>query len=404
MGVLALLLAAQPAQAQLLRGLLDTTSSNGVLGNGVLGTGVTIGTTAPGSGVLGTGLTLGTTGTGVLGTGVTVGTTGPGDGLLGTGVTVGTTTNSGGVLGTGVTVGTTNPGSGILGTGLVLGTTGTDGRGVPGTPGGGTGVTVTLNPRNDAPIDGGATGSNLDLAARLARLEQRLSVAVPDFPLRGTDTIQAGVPVASGANAVAAGYGASATGNGATALGGRASAAGDGSVAVGHEASAAQANAIAIGSGVRTTRAGQVAIGNAQSTYTMAGLGSATSLAAQSGETRFVTSDASGNLATSAYGPGSIAALDGRVGTLEASVGRLQRDMRGAYQGTAIALALAGAVLPAGKNFAISTSFGTYHGETGFGASGVARVSENLFVSGGVGVGTSGQSNVAGRGGLTYAW
>ena len=136
----------------------------------------------------------------------------------------------------------------------------------------------------------------------------------------------------------------------------------------------------------------------------MAGIASAASRIAQSGDTQFVTSDASGNLATSAYGPSNIAALDGRVSTLEASVGRLQRDMRGAYQGTAIALALAGAVLPAGKNFAVSTNFGTYHGETGFGASGVARISDNLFVSGGVGFGTSGQSNVAGRGGLTYAW
>ncbi len=136
----------------------------------------------------------------------------------------------------------------------------------------------------------------------------------------------------------------------------------------------------------------------------MAGLGSAESQAAQSGPTQFVTTDANGNLATSSYGPSSIAALDGRVGALEASVGRLQRDVRGAYQGTAIALALTGAVLPAGKNFAVSTSFGTSHGETGFGASGIARISDNLFISGGVGVSTSGQANVAGRGGLTLAW
>ncbi len=44
-----------------------------------------------------------------------------------------------------------------------------------------------------------------------------------------------------------------------------------------------------------------------------------------------------GNLATSGYGPSHIAALDGRVGNLETTVSQLQRDMRGAYQGTAIA-------------------------------------------------------------------
>ncbi|MEH3063416.1 MAG: hypothetical protein PGN33_11930 [Methylobacterium radiotolerans] len=74
---------ATPAQAQLLRGALDTTT------NGILGTGLTIGTSSPGSGVLGTGLNVGTTNGGLLGTGVTVGTTNPGTGVLGTGVNVG---------------------------------------------------------------------------------------------------------------------------------------------------------------------------------------------------------------------------------------------------------------------------------------------------------------------------
>ncbi len=48
-------------------------------------------------------------------------------------------------------------------------------------------------------------------------------------------------------------------------------------------------------------------------------------------------------------------------------------------------------MLPEGKNFAVSTNFGTYRGETGFGASGVARITDNVFVSGGIGLGTSGQ-------------
>ncbi len=76
--------------------------------------------------------------------------------------------------------------------------------------------------------------------------------------------------------------------------------------------------------------------------------------------------------------------------------------MRSAFRGTVIAMSLAGAVLPAGKTFAISANFGTYHGTTGFGASGVARLIENLYASGVVGVG--GGTNVGGRGGLTLAW
>lgn len=399
-----------PAQAQLLRGLLDTTS-----GAGVLGTGITVGTTGPGDGILGTGLVVGTTGTtGVLGTGATVGTTGPGTGVLGTGVTVGTT-GSGSVLGTGVTVGTTRPGDGLLGTGLTLGTAGTPvsvpggggipgGGGTPGLPGGPT-TASPPPPSQVVTIDSGGGGATYgDLVLRLSRLEQRAAGTMQDVPLRGTDTSRTGAPTATGPDALAGGHGASAGGGGSTALGTGANAAGTGSVAVGRGASAAQTDTVAIGAGARTSRAGQVALGTARNSYTMAGLGSADSRAAQSGSTQFVTTDAGGNLATSPYGPSSIAALDGRVGALEASVGRLQRDVRGAYQGTAIALALTGAVLPAGKSFAVSTSFGTYHGETGFGASGIARISDNLFVSGGVGVSTSGQANVAGRGGLTLAW
>lgn len=417
-GTILLASAAGPAQAQLLRGLLDTGS-----GSGVLGTGLTVGTTAPGGGVLGTGLTVGTTGS-LLGTGVTVGSTNPGDGVLGTGVTVGTSA-PGGALSTGVVVGTTGPGDGLLGTGLTLGTTTATGPGggptgqplgPTGQPLGPTGQPLgptrpTTGPGEVITIDSGGPGANFgDIALRLSRLEQQMGAPL-DVPLRGTDTSQAGTPRATGQDAVAGGHGAAASGNGATALGSGANAAGDGSVALGRNASATQAGSVAIGTGARTSRAGQVALGSEQSTYTMAGIASSASRAAQSGATQFITTDAAGNLAASGYGPGNIAALEGRVdalggrvGALESSVGRLQREMRGAYQGTAIALALTGAVLPAGKTFAVSTSFGTYRGETGFGASGVARVSDNLFVSGGVGFSTSGQANVAGRGGLTLAW
>ena len=409
-----------PARAQLLRGLLDSDP-----GTGVLGTGLTLGTTSPGTGILGTGLSVSTTGTGgLLGTGVTVGTTNPGNGALGTGVTVGAT-GTAGVLGTGVAVGTTRPGDGLLGTGVTLGTTtatvpsgGPTGLplGPSGQPLGSAGQPLgptasTTRPGEVVTIDSGGTGAFGDLPLRLSKLEQQVSGVIRGLPLRGTDTSQGGPPRATGQDALAGGHGASAAGAGATALGTGASAAGDGSIAVGRNASAAQADAVAIGAGARTTRAGQVALGTAQSSYTMAGLASAASRNAQSGPTQFVTTDAAGNLAAAGYGPASIAALDGRVdaldgrvGTLESSVGRLQRDMRGAYQGTAIALALTGAVLPAGKAFAVSTSFGTYRGETGFGASGVARLTDNLFVSGGVGFSTSGQANVAGRGGLTLAW
>ncbi len=90
-----------------------------------------------------------------------------------------------------------------------------------------------------------------------------------------------------------------------------------------------------------------------------------------------MTTDAAGNLAASSYGPASLDAMNNRIGSLEGSVAnlqvatvRLQRDVRSAFQGTAIALSLAGAVLPEGKTYAVSANFGAYHGETAFGATG----------------------------------
>ena len=220
-----------------------------------------------------------------------------------------------------------------------------------------------------------------------------------------------GFASATADNATALGRSANASGTGATAVGVNTTAQGTDSVAVGRAAQATQDNAVAIGAGTATTRANQVAVGTSRQTYTLAGLPSAQSTAAQSGPTNFVTTDAAGNLATSSYGPASLDALSSRIGTIEGNVAglqaatmRLQRDMRTAFQGTAIALSLAGAVLPEGKTYAVSANFGAFHGESAFGATGTARISDNLFASAGIGIATSGRSNVGARGGVTMAW
>ena len=216
---------------------------------------------------------------------------------------------------------------------------------------------------------------------------------------------------ATAENATALGRSASATGSGATAVGVDARAQGTGSVAVGQGAQAAHDNAVALGAGVATTRANQVAIGASSQTYTLAGLASAQSLATQSGPTGFVSTDANGNLAVSSFGPANLNAMNGRIGNLEASVAglqaatlQIQRDVRSAFQGTAIALALSGAVLPEGKAYAVSANFGTYRGQGAFGAAGTARIGDNLYASGGIGFAVNGPSNIGGRGGITLAW
>ncbi len=425
---------ATPARAQLLRGTLDTTT-NGILGTGltvgtsspgsgvlgtglnvgtttggsVLGTGVTVGTTAPGSGVLGTGLNVGTTGGGVLGTGVLVGTTGPGDGLLGTGLTLGTA----GGTGTG--------GCGTCGGG---GGTGGGGTGGGGTGGGGTGGGSN---QGIYIITGNVTQSQGQTVINELRLSQLTSVT----GVAANNTSNQAAPIAVGSDALAVGYGSSAagtastavgtgasaantgsvalgyaasaqglggtaigtasaasgagstalgfvagaTGTGSTAVGAAASAAGNNSVALGNGAAANQANTIAIGANVKTTQANQVAIGNSANTYRLAGIASQASAAAQSGATAFVTTDANGNLAASAYGPSTIAGLGNRIDSVQAQVNNLEaktdsvqryaiQTRKEARQGVAMAIAMATAPMPSAPGKTTwATNGATYRGE-----------------------------------------
>ncbi|TXM70249.1 hypothetical protein FV226_17335 [Methylobacterium sp. WL12] len=370
------------AQAQLLRGTLDTVTSvvNGTTGSlatvdATLGGGslATVGATVGGGSVANVGATVG--GSSVADVGATVGG--------GTLVDVGATVGGGTVASVGATVG----GGSIAGVGVTIG-------GGTGTGTGGTGGGTACNPCTGGAGTGGGTGTGAGGTGaggtydptRVALFELRLS-NVEKLPIRGNNTSSFPLPAAGGADALAAGYGASAGGGSATALGTQANAAGDGSIAIGRSASATQANAIAIGPGARTTRANQVAIGNGSNTYTLGGIGSAQSAAAQSGETRFVTSDTAGNLATSGYGPSTIAGLgsrldsaEGRLGGVEARVGTLEsrtnalsqystETRREARQGVATALAMPTASMPSapGRTTWVLNS-ATYRGEWAGGA------------------------------------
>ena len=365
------------AQAQLLRGALDTVTSTVA---GTTGSLATVDATLGGGSIANVGATVG--GGSIANVGATVGG--------GSVASVGATVGGGSIVDVGATVG-----GGLVGVGVTVGGGTGTGAGGGGT-GGGTGCNPCVGGDGGAGGAGGAggtgtggtgagTGGTYD-PARLAAIELRLS-NTEALPIRGNNTSSFPLPTAGGADALAAGYGASAGGASATALGTQANAAGDGSIAIGRSASATQANAIAIGPGARTTRANQVAIGNGSNTYTFGGIGSAQSAAAQSGETRFVTSDAAGNLATSGYGPSTIAGLgsrldsaEGRLGGVEARVGTLEsrtnalsqystETRREARQGVATALAMPTASMPSapGRTSWVLNS-ATYRGEWAGGA------------------------------------
>jgi hypothetical protein len=215
---------------------------------------------------------------------------------------------------------------------------------------------------------------------------------------------------ASGDPATSVGMMATASGNNSLAVGANATASDTSAIAVGQGSTAGFANSMAIGQGVTTARPNQVLVGTATNTYTMPGISSAASLAAQTGPVSFVTSDASGNLATSSFNAGAVTTLQGNVATLQnnvailqGNVGVLQQQMRQSFEGTAMAIAMGGSALPGDKRFAISTNLGTFRGESAFGLLAQARVSDHVVLNGGVSTGFA-QGGVGGRVGATFAW
>jgi hypothetical protein len=220
----------------------------------------------------------------------------------------------------------------------------------------------------------------------------------------GNGAVAIGDPnIATGTGAVALGADNRAAGTGAVALGNASTAAGAGAVALGNGASASQAGSVALGAGASATRAGQVALGSSASTYTMAGLSSDASNAAQSGAVRLVTTDLAGNLGTTSLDVAELQSLGGRTATLEGQVAALDRGVRGANGGIAAAMALGGTVIPPGSTLALSFNLATYRGVQGFSVAAVARVSEAAWISGGI-AGSTARGSTGGRVGVTFGW
>jgi len=150
---------------------------------------------------------------------------------------------------------------------------------------------------------------------------------------------------------------------------------------------------------------------------TLAGINSAASLAAQTGPTKVVTTDAFGNLAAASFTPQDISSLQSNVGGLQQNVSALQQNvsvlqqnvsvlqpqMRQAFEGTAVAIALGGAALPSDKKFAISTNWGNFRGQNAVGVAAQLRLSNYAVANVGVGGGFA-QGGIGSRAGVTFAW
>ena len=138
-----------------------------------------------------------------------------------------------------------------------------------------------------------------------------------------------------------------------------------------------------------TTSGNQVSVGDDSSTYTLSGITSADSLAAQSGPIEVLTTDANGNLAS-----------DG--GAFSAGLSSVRDDVDENTGG--IALALATSNIPAlnhGERISIGLGFGTFGGETGYAGGANIRITDRITARASFG-GTS-QGGIGGGGGIAIS-
>lgn len=214
------------------------------------------------------------------------------------------------------------------------------------------------------------------VGAALTALDQQNGV------IAGNNSSGYALASAAGRDAMAAGFGARADGARATAIGTQAQASGEESVA--------------IGAGAVASRRRQVALGTAASTYSLPGLTSAASRAAQSGPTQVVTTDAAGNLAAL---PIDLAGLDQRIDGVAAYAREGRREAR---QGIAAAMAMTAAAMPSrpGKT-SWSGNTATYKGEWAAGFAVAHRLDVAIPFAINAGVSLTGNSFGGARMGLS---
>ena len=191
----------------------------------------------------------------------------------------------------------------------------------------------------------------------------------------------------------------------ATALGQNANALADNSSAVGNGATvaASHTNAAAFGAGATTTRANQQSFGTASNTYTMAGITSNASKAAQGAPTTIVTSNAAGDLA--AYSIADLGlATQGDLNIINNRLNALSGRTDKALSGVAMAFAMAGVPeLSPGERFALMGNWGTFQGENGLAMNAAMRLATNVQLNGGVAWGLN-EDVAGGRVGVRVGW
>jgi autotransporter adhesin len=169
-------------------------------------------------------------------------------------------------------------------------------------------------------------------------------------------------------------------------------AAATGSTALGRGAvvQAGATNSVAVGQGSVATAPNTVSFGSA-------------------GNERRLTNIAAGIAPTDAVNVsqlnGLTAGMQSQIGGLQTQVNGLQSQVTRANSGVAMAMAMGGGFLPDNKRFAVATSYGTFSGQNAVALTGLARLSENIVLSGSAGYGMGADAErFGGRVGMQVAW
>lgn len=215
--------------------------------------------------------------------------------------------------------------------------------------------------------------------------------------------------IASGLASTAVGVRATASGVGAVSIGRLSGATGDGATALGAGAMAGQSGSTAIGAGATTSAANQVSLGGLGSSVRVGDIAASTA-AQQSSTVSLATVDASGTLGRNTTLLPTVAALQAGQTAMTTQVQALfeaatvnRRDVRRAYEGVAMALAMESPHLPAGTRFGLSGGVGYYGDRMAGTAAFAARVGKAGAVSAGAGFGFN-SGKVGLRAGFQHAW
>ena len=208
------------------------------------------------------------------------------------------------------------------------------------------------------------------------------------------------------------------------AIGNGATVGADNATAIGNGANATFANSAAFGNGATATRANQQMFGTATNAYTMVGITSAASQAAQSGALQLVTTDSGGNLAgrtAASLGLASttdITAINSQIGGINSQLGIINAEIAGinnrlndvdnrtskALNGVAMAFAISGVPwLQPTERFAVAANWGTFQGTNGVALNAALRLGRNVQAEGGIAYGANG-GGIGGRAGVRMGW